>query len=146
RPAPEPQPVVARAEPAPQPVPAAPAPQAPAPAQSSSNSFLPSALWGGSRGQGSSGPTRYDGAWNATRTCEAYEELPSQTASWDPSVKDGEFVAAVGAPGQPGYSLARGRANDDGVLTPRGDGIASSKRFVGKPHPVFFRGRAEGSR
>src|SRR5262245_12966945 len=113
RPAPEPQPVVARAEPAPQPVPAAPAPQAPAPAQSSSNSFLPSALWGGSRGQGSSGPTRYDGAWNATRTCEAYEELPSQTASWDLSVKDGEFVVAVGAPGQPGYSLARGRAEDD---------------------------------
>ena len=139
-------PAVARAEPAPQPVPAAPAPQAQAPAQSSSSSFLPSLLWGGAKNQAPSGPTRYDGAWSATRTCEAYEELPSQTSTFELSVKDNEFIVTAGTPGQPGYSQARGRPNDDGVLTLRGDGLAVSQRFMGKPQPVFFRGRADGAR
>jgi eukaryotic-like serine/threonine-protein kinase len=147
----EPAPVVARAEPEPAPV-AARAEPAPAPAPSSgSSSFIPSNLWGSASSR--SAPAKpaasapvYDGAWAATRTCDAYEELPSQSASWSLNVKDGEFVVAVGTPGQPGYSQARGRPNDDGVLTLKGEGIAVAKRFQGMAHPVFFRGRAEGNR
>ena len=137
---------VARQDPEPQ----APAPTQPAPpAQSSSGTFLPSLLWGSSSGrtaQAPAAPTAYDGAWTATRTCEAYEELPSQVVTSSLSVKGGEFVLSVGTPGQPGYSLARGRPGDDGVLTLRGEGIAVSKRFAGMSHPVFFRGRSENDR
>ena len=126
-----------------------PRPAAPAAEKARSGTFLPSLLWGSasSRTAQEKKPDAalYDGAWAATRTCEAYEELPPQTASWNLSVKDGEFVLAVGAPGQPGYSLARGRP-DDGLLTLRGEGIAISKRFLGMSHPVFFRGRIEGDR
>ena len=145
-------PVVARAEPVPQPaVPRRdPQPQPAAPAQpqsSGSSSFLPSLLWGsGSAKPAQAAAVRYDGTWSATRTCEAYEELPSQTASFELTVKDNEFVVTAGTPGQPGYNQARGRPNDDGLLTLRGDGIASSKRFIGKAQPVFFRGRADGGR
>ena len=89
---------------------------------------------------------RYDGSWTATRSCEAYEELPSQQASLEVSVKDNEFIVTAGTAGQPGYSQARGRPNDDGLLTLRGDGIAVAQRFRGRPQPVFFRGRADGPR
>jgi len=136
-------PAVARGEPEPRP--------APPVQEKPSGTFLPSLLWGSStprpaqeKAPGSA--PHYDGAWTATRTCEAYEELPSQVASWNLSVKDAEFVLAVGTPGQPGYSLARGRPGEDGVLTLRGDGIAISKRFLGRPQPVFFRGRTDGGR
>jgi predicted Ser/Thr protein kinase len=145
--------VVARADPTPQPAPrptaAAPAAAPPAPATSSgSGSFLPSLLWGSASKapQLPAGEPRYDGAWSATRSCEAYEELPSQVQSFELSVKDNEFVVTAGTPGQPGYSQARGKPNDDGLLTLRGDGIAISKRFIGRPQPVFFRGRADGGR
>src|SRR5262249_54961799 len=92
------------------------------------------------------GAVRYDGAWTATRTCEPYEELPSQTASFDLAVKNNEVVLTTGAPGQPGYSPARGTPNDHRVLTVRGDGIAVAKRFSGRPQPVFFGGRSDGAR
>jgi predicted Ser/Thr protein kinase len=148
-------PVVARADPVPpaaaprhdpEPQPAAPASP---PASSGSSSFLPSLLWGSGSArpaQGSAGAVRFDGAWTATRTCEAYEEFPSQTASFELTVKNNEFVVTAGSPGQPGYSQARGTPNDDGLLTLRGDGIASARRFFGRPQPVFFRGRADGAR
>lgn len=139
----EPAPVVARRDPEPQP--SAPAPEKP------SGTFLPSLLWGSSSARTAqegkpAAASRYDGAWSATRSCEAYEELPAQVATASLSVKGGEFVVAVGTPGQPGYSLARGIPNDDGVLTMRGDGLAISKRFLGMSHPVYFRGRADGDR
>src|SRR5262245_16435570 len=140
-------PVVARAEPAPQPAPQPAAPPA-APA-SSGGGIIPNVFWGAGSArpaQAPAGAVRYDGAWSATRTCEAYEELPSQTASAEVSVKDNEFVVTAGTPGQPGYSQARGRPNDDGLLTLRGDGIAAAKRFIGRAQPVFFRGRADGGR
>jgi tRNA A-37 threonylcarbamoyl transferase component Bud32 len=134
----EPPPAVARRDPD---------PPAPAQEKTPSSTFLPSLLWGpGSNRANPALAAAYDGAWTATRTCEAYEELPSQVASWNLSVKDAEFVVAVGTPGQPGYSLARGRPGEDGILTLRGDGIAISKRFAGRPQPVFFRGRTDGGR
>jgi len=139
----EPAPVVARKDPEPRP--AAPAQEKP------SGAFLPSLLWGSSSARTAqekrpAAASRYDGAWTATRSCDAYEELPVQVATSNLSVKDGEFVVVAGTPGQPGYSLARGRPNDDGLLTISGDGIAISKRFLGMSHPVYFRGRSEGER
>jgi serine/threonine-protein kinase len=144
-----PTPVASR-EPEPPPA-AAPQPAPPAQTSQGSSTFLPSLLWGSSSGRTAQGnapaaPSAYDGAWTATRTCDAYEELPSQVVTSNLSVKGGEFVLTVGAPGQPGYSLARGRPGDDGVLTLRGEGIAVSKRFLGMSHPVFFRGRSESDR
>jgi predicted Ser/Thr protein kinase len=140
---PEPQSTVARKDPEPQPA---------VPAQEKgSGSFLPSLLWGSASSKAAqerapAGATLYDGAWSATRSCEAYEELPSQVVTSNLSVKGGEFVVTVGTPGQPGYSQARGRPGEDGLLTLRGDGIAISKRFLGMSHPVFFRGRTENER
>jgi predicted Ser/Thr protein kinase len=148
-------PVVARADPVPPPAaprrdpePRSAAPASP-PASSGSSSFLPSILWGSGSArpaQAPAGAVRYDGSWTATRSCEAYEELPSQQAALEVTVKDSEFVVTAGTPGQPGYSQARGRPNDDGLLTLRGDGIAVAQRFRGRPQPVFFRGRADGAR
>ncbi|HZE10834.1 MAG TPA: serine/threonine-protein kinase [Burkholderiales bacterium] len=138
----EPPVAVARRDPEPLPKPAAP------PAQEQA----PRSTWGvlfgspGPQGTPVAAATRYDGAWTATRSCETYEELPVQVATSNLSVKGGEFVVVVGTPGQPGYSLARGRPNDDGLLTMRGDGLAISKRFLGMSHPVYFRGRADGDR
>jgi hypothetical protein len=109
----------------------------------------PSAITGNFRLWGSAQPVAeasYDGAWTATRTCEAYEELPSQTESWSLNVSGGEFVVATGTPGQPGYSQARGRPSAAGALVLLGDGIAISKRFIGKSQLVTFNGRADGGR
>jgi serine/threonine-protein kinase len=140
----EPPAAVARRDPDTQPKPATPA----TPAQETPRStFLPSTLWGSARPATTpAAASRYDGAWTATRSCEAYEDLPVQTATSNLSVKGGEFIVVVGTPGQPGYSVARGRPNDDGILDLSGDGIATAKRFLGKPHPVYFRGRADGDR
>src|SRR5882672_7956862 len=134
----EPPVAVARKDPEPQPKPAAP------PAQEQVPRTTLGVLWGPARPQAAT--PRYDGGWTATRSCEAYEELPVQEATSNLSVKGGEFVVVVGTPGQPGYSLARGIPNDDGLLSLSGDGIAISKRFLGKAQPVYFRGRADGDR
>jgi len=140
---PEPPPVVARSGPEPQPA-------EPAQQKAPSNSFLPSLLWGpvtnrSAQEKPAAAPS-YDGAWTATRTCEAYEDLPLQVANSKLSVKDGEFVVTTGTPGQPGYSLAKGRPDESGKLVLRGDGIAVAKRFLGRPHPIYFLGRIDGQR
>jgi predicted Ser/Thr protein kinase len=121
-----------------------PAPKAEAPATRDSPISGGIRLWGSA--QTGAAAASYDGAWTVTRTCEAYEELPSQTASWTLTVKGGEFVVATGTPGQPGYSIARGRPSPAGALVLLGDGIASSKRFAGQSQLVSFNGRAEGER
>jgi tRNA A-37 threonylcarbamoyl transferase component Bud32 len=129
---------VARKEPEPQPKPATPAQEPP-------RTFLPSLLWG-SAPRAPAASSRYDGAWTVTRSCDSFEELPSQVTSWKLSVRDGEFIVGGGAAGQPGYNQARGRPGDDGSLVLSGNGIASSKRNSGKPIPVFFQGRLDGER
>ena len=131
-------PAVARREPEPQPKP--PAQEAPR------TTFLPSVLWGSAQRAQATAGSRYDGAWTVTRSCDAFEEFPPQVTSWKLTVSDGEFVITRGTPGQPGYNLAKGRPGEDGSLVLSGNGIGSSKRYVGAPHPVFFQGRLEGDR
>jgi tRNA A-37 threonylcarbamoyl transferase component Bud32 len=136
-------PAVARREPDPQPKPAAPAQEAPR------STFLPSLLWGSARPaqeKPAAAGSRYDGAWTVTRSCDAFEEFPPQVTNWKLTVSNGEFVITRGSPGQPGYNQAKGRPGEDGSLVLSGNGIGSSVRYVGKPHPVFFQGRLDGER
>ena len=132
---------LARKEPEPQPKPATPA-QEPAPR----TTFLPSLLWGSAPKAQPAAASRYDGAWTVTRSCDAFEEFPSQVTSWKLSVRDGEFIVGGGTPGQPGFNQARGKPAEDGSLVLLGTGVGSSKRYLGKPHPVFFEGRFDGER
>ncbi|HET7766985.1 MAG TPA: serine/threonine-protein kinase [Burkholderiales bacterium] len=132
---------VARSEPEP------PKPQAPAPAQEAPRStFLPSVLWGSAKPAQRPPAPRYDGAWTATRACDAYEELPSRVQSWRMSVSGGEFVIERGTPGQPGYNQARGKPGDDGSLVLSGNGVSDTKRSMGNTYNVFFQGSFDGDR
>src|SRR6266545_3835940 len=132
----------------PSPKPAAPAQEKAPPAQT-----LPRWLWSSQAPAGTArekAPTaaasRYDGAWTATRSCDAFEEFPAQMQNWAFTVKGGEFVVERGAAGQPGHNLGRGRPGDDGGLVLSGTGINSAQRLRGKPYPVFFEGRFDGDR
>lgn len=136
-------PAVARREPDPQPKPAAPAQEAPR------STFLPSVLWGSARPaqeKPAATGSRFDGAWTATRSCDAYEELPARVSSWKLNVAGGEFVLERGAPGQPGYNQARGKPGDDGSLVLSGKGISDTKRTLGNTFSVFWEGRFDGER
>jgi class 3 adenylate cyclase len=44
----------------------------------------------------------FDGNWAATRSCEAFQEFPSQVQNWRFTVNSGEFVVGNGTTGQPG--------------------------------------------
>jgi serine/threonine-protein kinase len=90
--------------------------------------------------------SRYDGAWTATSSCDAFEEFPAQVQNWAFTVKGGEFVVERGVASRPGYHGARGRPSEDGGLVLSGIGIANAQRFLGKPYPVFFEGRLNGDR
>src|SRR6266545_2813703 len=86
----------------PSPKPAAPAQEKAPPAQT-----LPRWLWSSQAPAGTArekAPTaaasRYDGAWTATRSCDAFEEFPAQMQIWAFTVKGGEFVVERGAAGQ----------------------------------------------
>jgi len=143
----EPPVAVARKEPDSQPRPATPA----APAQEAPRTtFLPSVLWGSAKPAAPEKPqaaaSRYDGAWTATRACDAYEELPARVSSWNLNVAGGEFVLERGAPGQPGYNQARGKAGDDGSLVLSGKGVSDTKRTLGNTYSVFWEGRFDGER
>ena len=89
---------------------------------------------------------RYDGAWTATRSCDAFLESPARTASWGLTVTGGEFVVESGKSGQPGYSLARGRPAADGTLKLDGSGVGSVKRYFNQPYTVHYEGKLEGDR
>jgi serine/threonine-protein kinase len=123
---------------------------APAPAQDKpSGGFLPRTLWGSAAKpaqENAPAPSRYDGAWTATRSCDAYEELPARVSSWKLNVAGGEFVLERGAPGQPGYNQARGKPGDDGSLVLSGKGISDTKRTLGNTFSVFWEGRFDGER
>ena len=132
----------------PSPKPAAPAQEKAQPAQT-----LPRWLWSSQAPAGTAqekAPTaaasRYDGAWTATRSCDAFEEFPAQVQNWAFTVKGGEFVVERGAAGQPGHNLGRGRPGDGGNLVLSGTGINSAQRLRGKPYPVLFEGRFDGDR
>jgi len=90
--------------------------------------------------------SRYDGAWTATRSCDAFEEFPAQVQNWPFAVKGGEFMVERGTVGQPGYHAARGRPSEDGSLILTGTGISSAQRIRGQSFPVFFEGRFDGDR
>jgi serine/threonine-protein kinase len=137
-----------------------PKPAAPAQEEAQPDQLLPRWLWSSAppavsaqekappvaSARTAAGASRYDGAWTATRSCEAYEEFPPQVQNWRLTVKHGEFLVEGGKPGQPGHNLVRGRPGDDGNLVLSGTGINSARRFRGKPYPVFFEGRFDGDR
>ena len=143
----EPPVAVARREPDPQPRPATPAASA---QEAPRTTFLPSILWGSAKPAAPEKPqaaaSRYDGAWTATRACDAYEEFPARVSSWNLNVAGGEFVLERGAPGQPGYNQARGKPGDDGSLVLSGKGISDTKRTLGNTFTVFWEGRFDGER
>ncbi len=133
----------------PTPKPAAPAQEKAPPAQT-----LPRWLWSSQAPAGTAqekarpaaAASRYDGVWTATRSCEAFEESPPLLQNWRFTVAGGEFLVGIGAAGQPGFNLGRGRPADDGSLVLTGTGIASSQRARGQSYPVFFEGRLDGDR
>jgi hypothetical protein len=103
-------------------------------------------LWGPAKPAQRPPAPRYDGAWTATRACDAYEELPSRVTTWRMSVSGSEFVIERGTPGQPGYNQARGKPGDDGSLVLTGNGVSDTKRTLGNTYNVFFQGRFDGDR
>jgi eukaryotic-like serine/threonine-protein kinase len=118
-------------------------PQPKPPAQEAPRTtFLPSVLWGAA--PRAPAASRYDGAWTVTRSCDAYEELPSRVTSWKMNVAGGEFVIERGTPGQPGYNHARGKPGDDGSLVLSGNGVSDTRRTLGNTYPVFLKGRFDG--
>ena len=133
----------------PSPNPSAPAQEKAAPPQT-----LPRWLWSTQAPAGTAqekarpgaAASRYDGAWTATRSCEAFEGSPPLLQNWRFTVTGGEFLVGIGTAGQPGSNLGRGRPADDGSLVLTGTGIASSQRVRGQPYPVFFEGRLDGDR
>ncbi|HEX4798483.1 MAG TPA: serine/threonine-protein kinase [Burkholderiales bacterium] len=133
----------------PSPKPAAAAQEKAAPAQT-----LPSWLWSSAPPAGTAQEkarpaaeaSRYDGAWTATRSCDAFEEFPAQVQNWAFTVKAGEFVVERGTASRPGHNLVRGKPGDDGNLVLSGTGINSAQRLRGKPYPAFFEGRLDGDR
>ena len=112
------------------------------------STFLPRLLWGPAQKTQAAQPAaaRYDGAWTATRSCDAYEELPSRVTSWKMNVAGGEFVVERGTPGQPGYNQARGKPGDDGSLVLSGNGVSDTRRTLGNTFTVFLQGRFDGER
>jgi predicted Ser/Thr protein kinase len=132
-------------EPEPAPRPQAPAPKPPPPQRT----FIPRLLWGSAPQTAAARPAaaaRYDGAWTATRSCDAYEELPSGVTGWKLTVTGGEFVVGGGTPGQPGYDESRGRPGEDGSLVLSGTGVSEAKRTLGSRFTVRFQGRLDGER
>jgi len=131
-----------------------PSPKPAAPSQEKAPpSTLPRWLWSSAPRAGTAqekapaaAASRYDGAWTATRSCDAFEEFPAQMQNWAFTVKAGEFVVERGTAGQPGHNLGRGRPGDDGGLVLSGTGINSAQRLRGRPYPVFFEGRFDGDR
>jgi len=111
------------------------------------STFLPRLLWGSAqKAPAQPAAARYDGAWTATRSCNAYEELPSRVTSWKMNVTGGEFVVERGTPGQPGYNQARGKPGDDGSLVLSGNGVSDTRRTLGNTYIVFMQGRFDGER
>jgi predicted Ser/Thr protein kinase len=119
---------VARAEPEP----ARPtAPKAPPP----SRGFF-SNLWGSS-------PTRFDGPWTVTRSCENPDDAKAQIkTTWSINVTAGEFVLERGVKGQPGYSLVKGKPGSDGSLSLKGTEAPVQKKE--RQLLVYYNGRLDG--
>jgi len=90
--------------------------------------------------------SRFDGNWIVTRSCEAFEEFPSQVQSWQFSASGGEMIVNHGQAGQPGYMAVRGKPSGDGSLVLAGKFISGAERFRGKEGPAYFEGRYDGER
>ncbi len=90
--------------------------------------------------------SRFDGQWTATRSCEAFMELPATVDRFAVTVNKGEFVLERGQPGQPGYNLVRGRPADDGSLVLTGTGISRQPQYLGREYAAYLEGRFDGER
>jgi len=88
----------------------------------------------------------YDGNWTATRSCEPFEEFPSQVQSWQFTASGSEMILTRGQPGEPGYMTLRGKPASDGSLILAGNAISGAARFRGKETPAYFEGRYDGER
>jgi tRNA A-37 threonylcarbamoyl transferase component Bud32 len=89
------------------------------------------------------GPTRFDGAWNVTRSCEDPDDSSAQIkTSWSVYVTGGEFVLERGSKGQPGYSLVKGKPGNDGSLALKG--TEAPVRRSERPLLVYYNGRLDG--
>lgn len=90
--------------------------------------------------------SRYDGNWTATRSCEPFEEFPSQVRSWQFTATGGNLIVSHGQPGQPGYMTVRGRPSDDGNLVLAGKIVSGAARYRGQEGPAYFEGQFDGER
>jgi len=88
--------------------------------------------------------SRYDGNWKATRSCEPFEEYPTQVRSWQFTATGGDLIVSYGQPGQPGYMTVRGRPGDDGSLVLAGKIISGAERYLGQDFPAIYEGRFDG--
>jgi len=100
----------------------------------------------GSSKPSSAAASNYDGNWTVTRSCDAFEELPSQVNSWPFTASGGEIIVTHGQPGQPGYIIVRGKPGEDGSLVLAGKVISKTERHLGKEVPAYFDGRYDGER
>ena len=90
--------------------------------------------------------SRFDGEWVATRSCEAFKDLPAFVERHTARASGGEFVLERGERGQPGSHELRGRAAEDGSLVLTGTAIAAAQRVRGRELAVFLQGRFDGER
>lgn len=80
------------------------------------------------------------GSGNATRFCEAWEELKPFNDSLPARMDNGEIVVERGEPGRLGYTKMSGRPTPDGRLLLLGTFITTLPRLNGKEFPMRFEG------
>jgi hypothetical protein len=90
--------------------------------------------------------SQYDGPWVMSQQCSANQYSPGFSRTADFIARGGEFAIERGAPGQPGYSIARGRPSADGTLAMTGNGIGNQGRGTGQPFNIRLDGRWNGDR
>jgi hypothetical protein len=94
----------------------------------------------------SAAPSRFDGQWTVTRSCEPFNDLPAFVDKFLATANKGEFLVERGQRGQPAYQNLRGKPTENGSLILTGIASPGVRRFTGQEFPVYLEGRFDGER
>ncbi|HSE00315.1 MAG TPA: serine/threonine-protein kinase [Burkholderiales bacterium] len=84
---------------------------------------------------------RFDGAWTARFTCEAFEDRPAGSWNGPAEIRSGEVLVSWGKPGEPGSGNLQGKVAQDDRVALAGTGITRRKASLGQAYRARFDGR-----